>query len=33
VLGELVTRHMGNPRLAEVFPGYESRGFRGIVAE
>jgi uncharacterized protein (DUF1501 family) len=32
VLGELVTRHMGNPRLAEVFPGYESRGFRGIVA-
>jgi uncharacterized protein (DUF1501 family) len=32
VLGELVTRHMGNPRLAQVFPGYESRGFRGIVA-
>ena len=32
VLGELVTRHMGNPRLGEVFPGYESRGFRGIVA-
>src|SRR5579885_1961864 len=32
VLGELVTRHMGNPRLSEVFPGYQSRGFRGIVA-
>ena len=32
ILGELVTSHMGNPRLGEVFPGYESRGFRGIVA-
>ena len=32
VLGELVTRHMGNPRLNDVFPGYESSGFRGIVA-
>jgi len=32
VLGELVVRHLGNPRVASVFPGYEQTKFRGIVA-
>jgi uncharacterized protein (DUF1501 family) len=32
VLGELVVRHLGNTRLASVFPGYEKPKFRGIVA-
>jgi uncharacterized protein (DUF1501 family) len=30
VLGELVARHLGNPALAEVFPGYQPR-FLGVV--
>jgi uncharacterized protein (DUF1501 family) len=32
VLGELVTGHLGNLRIAEVFPGYNQPKFRGIVA-
>ena len=32
VLGELVVRHLGNSRLASVFPGYDQPKFRGIVA-
>ena len=32
VLGELVVRHLGNPRVSTVFPGYEQPRFRGIVA-
>jgi uncharacterized protein (DUF1501 family) len=32
VLGELVVRHLGNSRVASVFPGYEQLKFRGIVA-
>jgi uncharacterized protein (DUF1501 family) len=34
VLGELVSKHLGNTRLASVFPGYEtdSRKFRGVIA-
>jgi uncharacterized protein (DUF1501 family) len=32
VLGELVTRHLGNTQLKNVFPGYEQGKFRGIVA-
>ena len=32
VLGELVVRHLGNPRVTSVFPGYEQPKFRGIVA-
>jgi uncharacterized protein (DUF1501 family) len=31
VLGELVVRHLGNSRLASVFPGYDQPKFRGIV--
>jgi uncharacterized protein (DUF1501 family) len=31
VLGELVVRHLGNKQIANVFPGYESPQFRGIV--
>ena len=31
VLGELVTRHLGNRQLASVFPGYEEPKFRGLV--
>jgi hypothetical protein len=30
VLGELVSRHMGNPSLAGVFPSYNPR-FLGLV--
>jgi uncharacterized protein (DUF1501 family) len=30
VLGELVARHLGNPALTEVFPGYEPN-FVGVV--
>jgi uncharacterized protein (DUF1501 family) len=30
VLGELVTRHLGNPSPREVFPGYEPR-YLGLV--
>jgi uncharacterized protein (DUF1501 family) len=32
VLGELVTRHLGNSQLATVFPGYTEPKFRGLVA-
>jgi len=32
VLGELVSRHLGNPNLKAVFPGYESPKFRGLLA-
>jgi uncharacterized protein (DUF1501 family) len=32
VLGELVVRHLGNARVANVFPGYEQPKFRGIVS-
>ena len=31
VLGELVARHLGNPNLRSVFPGYESPKFRGLL--
>jgi uncharacterized protein (DUF1501 family) len=32
VLGELVARHLGNPDLKSVFPGYDGRKFRGLLA-
>ena len=32
VLGELVARHLGNPNLRAVFPGYENPKFRGLIA-
>jgi uncharacterized protein (DUF1501 family) len=32
VLGELVVRHLGNPRLEDVFPGYATPRYRGLVA-
>jgi uncharacterized protein (DUF1501 family) len=32
VLGELVTRHLGNPQVASVFPGYVQPRFRGLIA-
>jgi len=31
VLGELVTRHLGNRQIANVFPGYNDPKFRGLV--
>jgi uncharacterized protein (DUF1501 family) len=31
VLGELVARHLGNPNLKSVFPGYENPKFRGVL--
>ena len=31
VLGELVARHLGNPNLKAVFPGYEIPKFRGLL--
>ena len=31
VLGELVAKHMGNPNLKAVFPGYENPMFRGLI--
>jgi uncharacterized protein (DUF1501 family) len=31
VLGELVSRHLGNQRIADVFPGYDQPKFRGLV--
>ncbi len=31
VLGELVTRHLGNPNLTAVFPGYQTPRFRGLL--
>jgi uncharacterized protein (DUF1501 family) len=32
VLGELVVRHLGNSNIREVFPGYSSPKFRGLMA-
>jgi uncharacterized protein (DUF1501 family) len=32
VLGELVSRHLGNSNLKSVFPGYENLKFRGLLA-
>lgn len=32
VLGEMVAKHLGNPKLKSVFPGYESPNFRGLLA-
>jgi uncharacterized protein (DUF1501 family) len=32
VLGELVARHLGNPSLQSVFPGYNNPKFRGLLA-
>ncbi len=32
VLGELVTRHLGNRQIASVFPGFADPKFRGLVA-
>jgi uncharacterized protein (DUF1501 family) len=32
VLGELVAKHMGNPNLKAVFPGYQNPRFRGLMA-
>ena len=31
VLGELVAKHLGNPNLKAVFPGYEKPKFRGLL--
>jgi uncharacterized protein (DUF1501 family) len=31
VLGELVAKHLGNPNLKSVFPGYENPKFRGLM--
>jgi uncharacterized protein (DUF1501 family) len=31
VLGELVTRHLGNRSIASVFPGYDEPKFRGLI--
>ena len=31
VLGELVTRHLGNKNMATVFPGYDQPKFRGLM--
>ncbi len=32
VLGELVTRHLGNREIANVFPGYQDPKYRGLIA-
>jgi len=32
VLGELVTRHLGNHQIASVFPGFADPKFRGLIA-
>ena len=32
VLGELVTRHLGNRQIASVFPGYTQPKYRGLIA-
>jgi len=32
VLGELVTRHLGNRKIANVFPGYDDPKYRGLIA-
>jgi uncharacterized protein (DUF1501 family) len=31
VLGELVTRHLGNRQIANVFPGYDAPNYRGLI--
>ncbi|HYL74346.1 MAG TPA: DUF1501 domain-containing protein [Bryobacteraceae bacterium] len=31
VLGELVAKHLGNPNLKDVFPGYDKSKFRGLL--
>jgi uncharacterized protein (DUF1501 family) len=31
VLGELVTRHLGNAEISKVFPGFEQPAFRGLL--
>jgi len=31
VLGELVSKHLGNPSLKDVFPGYDKPKFRGLL--
>jgi uncharacterized protein (DUF1501 family) len=31
VLGELVAKHLGNPNLKSVFPGFENPQFRGLI--
>jgi len=31
VLGELVTRHLGNRQVASVFPGYAEPRYRGLI--
>jgi uncharacterized protein (DUF1501 family) len=31
VLGEVVAKHLGNPNLSAVFPGYENPKFRGLI--
>jgi uncharacterized protein (DUF1501 family) len=31
VLGEVVAKHLGNPNLSTVFPGYENPKFRGLI--
>jgi hypothetical protein len=31
VLGELVTRHLGNRQIASVFPGYADPKYRGLI--
>lgn len=31
VLGELVSKHLGNPNLRSVFPGYSQPKFRGLL--
>jgi len=32
VLGELVSRHVGNRNLKTVFPGYDNPKFRGLIS-
>jgi uncharacterized protein (DUF1501 family) len=32
VLGELVSRHLGNTNVKSVFPGYDNPKFRGLLA-
>jgi uncharacterized protein (DUF1501 family) len=31
VLGEVVAKHLGNPNLSTVFPGYDNPKFRGLI--
>ena len=32
VLGELVTKHLGNPHVASVFPGFNKPKYRGLIS-